>query len=163
MVETACLKFIGDVCAQATYRLEGDSFLLVSLTEEIDAIAQHFSAFLTTGEIPRKAYDTRDFDTLDVGDPGAGIMPPIPDKGRLEDFLRDCGYANDIEGPGVKKSKCVTLDNFTKTSLITSLHLSVSLSLFLSVSLSLSLSLSLSFLSSSLLQTFPHCPPSSRQ
>jgi hypothetical protein len=85
--------------------LEGDSFLIVSITEEIDAIANWFSAFLSDGEIPRKAYDNRDFDTLDLGDPAAGIEPSVPAKGRLEDFLRDCGHADAIEGPGTKKSK----------------------------------------------------------
>ena len=79
--------------------------MLVSLAEEIDTIGNYFSAFLTNGEIPRKAYDTRDFDTINLGDPSAGIDPPIPEKGRLEDFLRVCGYANDIEGPGTKKCK----------------------------------------------------------
>jgi hypothetical protein len=104
MIQTACLKFIGDICAQATYRLEGDSFLLVTVTDEIDNIAHWFASFLGSGEIPRKAYDTRDFDEIDLGDPAAGIDPPVPAKGRLEDFLRDCGYSSAVQGPGAKKS-----------------------------------------------------------
>ncbi len=75
------MKFIGDICAQPTYRLEGDSFLLVTLTDEIDTIAQWFSSFLGSGKIPRKAYDTRDFDEIDLGDPAAGIEAPLPEKG----------------------------------------------------------------------------------
>lgn len=105
MSETACLKLVGDICAQATYRLEGDAFLLVSVVQEIEAIAASFSTFISTGEIPRKVYDDRDFDVLNLGNPAVGAGPPVPDKGRLEDFMRDCGHANAIEGPGNKKSK----------------------------------------------------------
>ena len=84
--QTAALKLIGDIVLPATYLLEGDSFLLPFVQEQLDKVNERFTSFITNGTIPR--------------DPKKEVTLVLD-----EDSEHSSGEAEDAEEPKPKKKK----------------------------------------------------------
>ncbi len=91
VVETLCIKLLGDILIHPTYRLEGDSFLLPFVTEEVNLITRDLKRLVRNGVIPKKPYNLEDFDTLDMDQDDTPRK-----KGCAVDFIRQSGLDSSL-------------------------------------------------------------------